>query len=321
MVSADKTPAAEETETPDTPETAEIDAAPTPKKAAKAAAEALLLVCPIRGVLKNVGKKSSDLSSLEERHRIDAIRHLLALGYDAKKILIEAVIAKFGADGKNSFRCDFAVLDVPNSKVPSGDKKVQFILDHAVVLGEVKRDSAKFDYVKHTQIEPMLKFASNKHTIGLYWDEAERRVFWKKHKGNSYVIESGPLALLPKPGFKISVKPLLFKDIQPPGSIVDLFARIEDVLHAAQVGLEDRYEAILQILLARIFDEHQSEGDATRPLAFQDFGSLGTADKDAEEKLNEVLEEAVGYYGAHLPKAIGGQFMFCSANGCCVSVG
>ena len=50
---------------------------PGAKKAVKAAGEPLLLVCPIRGLLKKVGKKSSDLSSLEERHRIDAVRHLL----------------------------------------------------------------------------------------------------------------------------------------------------------------------------------------------------------------------------------------------------
>jgi type I restriction enzyme M protein len=278
-----------------------------PKKASKAN-EPLLLVCPIRGLLKNVGKKSSDLSSLEERHRIDAIRHLLSLGYDKNKILIEAVIAKFGADGKNSFRCDFAVLDVPVGSVPPGSAKTEFVLQHALVLCEVKRDNAKFDYVKQTQVEPMLKFAPNKNTLGLYWDATERRVFWKEQKGNSYTIESGPLALLPKPGFKISVKPLLFKDIDPPATIVELFKRIEDVLHGAQISLEERYETILQILLARIFDEHQSESDHSRPLAFQDFASLGVSDSQAGNQLNAILEDAVSYYGSHLPKSVESQF-------------
>ena len=265
----------------------------------------LTLTCPIRGIIRASKRSSTDLSALEERHRIDAIRYLLSLGYDASRIKIEAVVAKFGHGGKNSFRCDLAVLDVDASAVDvHGKNGVEELLAHALILVEVKRDDKNLSLVTSTQVTPLLKFAPRRDTIGLYWDPIRPRVFWKEDDGRSTKILDGPLALLPRPGESINVKPLKYSDLKTPQSLIDVFSRIEDVLHAASIPLEARYEVILQILLAKIFDEHQGASSPQENRAFQDFATLGTSSKNAAKQLNKALRAAVGFYEAHLPKTV-----------------
>ena len=270
-----------------------------------AALEPLTLTCPIRGVLKPRKRRGSDLSTLEERHRIDAIRHLISLGYDPNKIKIEAAVARFGRDGKNSFRCDLAVLDVDAALVDlAGPNGVQELLQHAVMLAEIKRDDSKADYVRRTQVEPLLQFASRKDTIGLYWDGVTPRVFWKEDDGTKTLIKSGPLALLPRPGRPIKATQLTYTNLRKPESLLDIFSRVENVLHSASVPLDERYEVLLQLILAKIFDEHQGEPAPKEPLAFQDFASVGTSPRQAAKDLNSALSRAVGFYRGHLPRAI-----------------
>jgi type I restriction enzyme M protein len=269
----------------------------------------LTLTCPIRGVLTPKKKRSADLSALEERHRIDAIRHVLSLGYDPRKFKIEAVVAKFGHGGKNSFRCDFAVLDIDAPLIDmSARNAVEELLKHAVILAEIKRDDGDAEYVHKTQVEPLLKFASRKDTVGLYWDGVNPRLFWKEDDGIATTLKNGPLALLPRPGKSIKAKSLVHGDLRAPESLLDVFSRVEDVLHAAAVSLEERYETLLQLILAKIYDEHQGESSPTTPLVFQDFESIGVAPRQSAIDLNGVLQSAVGFYGSHLPKAIDDAF-------------
>lgn len=51
-------------------------------------------------------------------------------------------------------------------------------MKEVILLCEVKRDNAAKDYVKMTQVKPMLDFAKDINAIGLYWDNIEHRVFW-----------------------------------------------------------------------------------------------------------------------------------------------
>lgn len=77
----------------------------------------LQIVCPIRGQLK-VNKRSKDgLTATEEFYRVEAIKFLISKGYPKENFWIEPIIKKFGNSGRNSFRSDFAVLDVPASTI------------------------------------------------------------------------------------------------------------------------------------------------------------------------------------------------------------
>lgn len=262
----------------------------------------LTLECPVRGLLKASKKSKSGLTPSEEYFRVEAIKYLIEKGYPAENFKVEPVIKKFGSAGRNSFRSDFLVLDVPVNSIDTSD--IDKLLEHAIVICEVKKDNAKADYVKHTQVKPMLDFSKLDRCIGLYWDNIEQRVFWQEKKNGKREVKEGPLLTLPNYGNKIQAKPITFNDTKPTDSLIDVFVRIEDVLHQAAFDQERRYEIILQLLLAKIFDEHAYEGRPNEALVIQDFSILGTSANIVKEKFDKNLAKAIVYYEKHLPKKI-----------------
>ncbi|MBR6096804.1 MAG: N-6 DNA methylase [Oscillospiraceae bacterium] len=264
--------------------------------------ENVQIVCPIRGQLK-VNKRSKDgLSATEEFYRVEAIKYLLSKGYPKENFWIEPIIKRFGNSGRNSFRSDFAVLDVPSATI--GNSEPDTILSHAILICEVKRDNKKNEYVKNTQVKPMLDFAIKQSTMGLYWDNIEKRVFWIEIENGVKEIREGPISYVPKYGFPIETTPLTFNTISPVDSLIDTFDRIEDVLHQASFSPEQRYEIILQLLLAKIFDEHAFEVRGDEPLEIQDYKSLGASPETAKKKVADVVKRAVAFYGKHLPNKL-----------------
>ena len=264
--------------------------------------QALTLTCPIRGLLKTGAKSKDGLKPSEEYFRVEAIKHLIKLGYHKDHIKVEAVVKKFGNSGRNSMRADLAVLDVPVGQIPSGD--VDALLEHAVLLCEVKRENSKANYVANTQVKPLLDFAKNQKCIALYWDSVEQRVFWYEYNDEKKTLKEGALVLLPRFGRNISVKPLTFNDIRPTDELTDLFERIEDLLHAASIDLDQRFSVMLQMLLAKLFDEHGHQSKPLVDMDIQDYKALGHTPAHALSLFNSVLAKAVGYYQNHLPRPV-----------------
>ena len=262
----------------------------------------LQIVCPIRGQLKVSKRSKNGLSATEEFYRVEAIKHLLTKGYPKENFWIEPIIKKFGNGGRNSFRSDFAVLDVPVSSILSDE--TDELLSHAIIICEVKRDNKKNQYVKDTQVKPMLDFAKRQDTLGLYWDNVEKRVFWTEITNGIRETKEGPLSFVPKYGVPIKTTPLTFNTIAPVDSLIDTFDRIEDILHQASFSPEERYEIILQLLLAKIFDEHAFEVRGDEPLEIQDYRSLGTIAETTKKKISDVVKRAVTFYGKHLPNKL-----------------
>lgn len=262
----------------------------------------LQIVCPIRGQLK-VNKRSKDgLSATEEFYRVEAIKHLVSKGYPKENFWIEPIIKRFGNNGRNSFRSDFAVLDIPSSSITTNDPDE--LLCHAVIICEVKRDNKKNQFVKETQVKPMLDFAKNQGTLGLYWDNIDKRVFWIEFVNNVKEIKEGPLSFIPHFGLPIKTVPLTFNTIEPAESLIEVFGRIENILHQASYAPEKRYEIILQLLLAKIFDEHAFEVRGDEALEIQDYQSLGTPPEATKKKVADAVKRAVSFYGKHLPNKI-----------------
>ena len=260
------------------------------------------LRCPIRGILKISGKSSDGLSFKEEFYRIEAIKYLLTKGYPKENFLIEPIVKRFGNSGRNSFRSDFAILKKPITEYPSHEPEI--VLKDAIILCEVKRDNANNEYVKETQVKPMLDFAKNLETIGLYWDNLEHRVFWTELVNGVKETKEGPLSYIPPYGQKLNVKPLTYGTLKTPESLTNIFDRIEDILHQASFSPETRYETIMQLLLTKIFDEHEFETRPDVPLELQDFASLGINPELALKKYSSVMKRAITYYQKHLPNAI-----------------
>lgn len=264
--------------------------------------EGFTLVCPIRGVLKASRKSKDGLTPSEEFRRVEAIRHLVSAGYPKANFVIEAVVCRIGNAGRNSMRADLAVLDVPAATIDVKD--VDELLSHALVLGEIKRDNAKAAQAKSTQVKPLLDFAKLQDCVALYWDNVEQRVFWSTVENRKRAVHEGPLALLPKYGNKVEVKSLMYDDLLDPDSLIDVYSRVENILHQAAVDLDRRYETILKLLLAKIYDEHASSAKKKRVLVFQDYEAIGITDVAARLSLKGLLEDAIGFYEQHLPKPV-----------------
>lgn len=265
----------------------------------------LTLTCPIRGVLKTKGRSKDSLTPSEEYFRVEAIKYLLKLGYPKANFKVEAVVKKFGNAGRNCMRADFAVLDVPVNTISSGD--IDALLEHAVLLCEVKRDNSNHEYVKHTQVKPLLDFAKQDKCLALYWDNVDQRVFWTEHAKGKKSVKEGPLAIVPKYGQTIKLKPLCFNDTKASDNLIDLFDRIDDLLHTASIDLEQRFSVMLQLLLVKLYDEHGHQAKPTADLDIQDFQVLGNDGKTTLSYFNSVLGKAVSYYQRYLPKPIDGK--------------
>ena len=258
------------------------------------------LVCPIRGRLKVTGKTSDGLSPSEEKFRVDAIRHLVDRGFPKANFLIEPVIKRFGNAGRNSFRADFAVLDVPAELGRSTD----WMLEHALVLAEIKRDSAAAEITKEFQVRPLLAFAESEKCVAIYWDNVDQRVFWRTRAGDVVTVNEGPLESLPAFGHKPGAKALTTDMLRGETPLKVLFERIEEVLHAAAIGPSKRFTIMLQLLLAKIFDEHEHQLQTKEPMAIQDFKSLQASVTASKATFNELLTRAAKYYEHHLPEPI-----------------
>jgi type I restriction enzyme M protein len=266
----------------------------------------LTLVCPIRGRLKAKARGHDGLTPTEERFRVDAVRYLIKHNYPKENFLIEAVIKRFGNSGRNSFRADFAVLDVPVSTINVRDPEE--VLKHAVVLAEIKRDNADAATARAFQVRPMLDFARLRNCVAIYWDDVEQRAYWLDRRGSAAILREGPLASIPPFGGAPGSKPLTFATIDSQNSLLGVFARIEDILHSSALGPIKRFTIMLQLLLAKLHDEHQHEGSPDEPLDLQDFAALGFSAGQALTNANRLLERAVGYYRAFLPEPVPTEF-------------
>jgi type I restriction enzyme M protein len=269
-------------------------------------AAGLTLVCPVRGRLKAKARSADGLTPSEERFRVELIRHLIDRGYDKANIRVEAVIKRFGNSGRNSFRADVVVLDVPVATLPHDD--VDELLTHAVVLGEVKRDNSKATSAKAYQVQPMLDFAGRDDCVALYWDDVEQRVYWYTRERGRKVPHEGPLTDLPAPGHAPGAVPLTFAKISADKPLLTVFRRIEDILHSASIGPSKRFNIMLQLLLAKLHDEHLHAASPDAPLILQDFQSLGSNAANATQASNKLLKQAVHYYKAFLPEPVEDKF-------------
>lgn len=264
--------------------------------------ESLTLKCPIRGVLKTSAKSKDGLKASEEFFRVEAIKHLIKKGYPPTHFKIEAVVKKFGNSARNSMRADFAVLDRPVTAIASGD--VDSLLEHAILICEVKRENTGNEYVKNTQVKPLLDFAKDDHCIALYWDNVDQRIFWTERVKNKRSVKEGPLPLLPKYGAAINLKPLSFDDTHPSDSLLDLFDRIEDILHISSIDLDQRFSVMLQLLLTKLYDEHSHVGKPNADLDIQDYEAIGYSASNALKQFNVILAKAIDYYQRYLPKDV-----------------
>lgn len=258
-----------------------------------------LLHCPIRGQLTVPEKASDGITFTEEKRRIDCIKFLLQKGYPAAHFHIETTLLRFGHQGRNSFRTDLAVLDVPTSTLPDD---LDVVKSHIKLIAEIKRGNADAKRAKHTQVMPALAFLDDLTALGIYWDDIEQRFFYRTIDDNKKATtHETAAAALPRWGQAVGTVRLELKDLRTT-NLKDLFQRIEDVLHVAVQDKSRRYQVMLQLLLVKLYDEHIHPGDGN-VMTLQDFSDAPIGDDDIEKVLNTLLTRALGYYGKFLPES------------------
>lgn len=268
-------------------------------------AEKLSLRCPIRGRLKATGKSRDGLSPTEESYRIAAIRNLLDKGYPSKNFVIEPVVQRLGNSGRNSVRADFAILDMPAADV---GRSTDAVLEHAVVLGEVKRDNADAPGAMDFQVQPLLAFARRTDCVAVYWDDVEQVVLHREVTADKVKVRRAPLATLGSFGASGSTQhELTLIKLRRDAPLREVFKRIEDVLHASNLGPSKRFSVMMQLLLAKIYDEHNAES-SSGGLTIQDFGSLDLSYEHSKQRFEDLLSEAADYYKRHLPDPVSKKF-------------
>ncbi|NER80638.1 MAG: N-6 DNA methylase [Leptolyngbya sp. SIO1D8] len=257
-----------------------------------------LLYCPIRGQLKVRAKAKNNLKFTEEKRRIDCIKFLLGKGYPKENFKIETTLVKFGNKGRNSFRTDLVIFDVSAEEVEQ--LSLELLREHILIAAEIKRDNKTASEAKETQVKPALNWLSDLRSLALYWDDIEQKVFYKSIQGNKQRIIEAPLAYLPDYGSSIEVVKLRYADLRISPNLLDLFKKVEDSLHHYCADRSERYQVLLQILLAKIYDEN-SHKYVSDTLAIQDFSVLGYSDQEIVEIFNKTLKSSLEIYQFYLP--------------------
>ena len=255
-----------------------------------------LLTCPIRGLLRTSELAADGLRPTEERRRIDFVKFLLGKGYPADHIKVETTLLRFGNKGRNSFRTDVAVFDVPVVDVPAD---VEQRKQHVRLVAEIKRDNAGAQEAKATQVRPALDFIPDLAALAVYWDDVEQRLFYKVQTGTKTRTLETAAALLPRWGRKLGTPVLTFADLRST-NIRTVFQKIEDLMHAEVPDKSARFEIMLQLLLTKLHDEHLHRF-AKSEMAIQDMTDAPASDATVKSNLEKLLVNAVDFYGKYLP--------------------
>ncbi len=257
------------------------------------------LHCPIRGTLKAPERAADGLTYTEEKRRIDCIRFLLAKGYPATHFKIETTLLRFGHKGRNSFRTDLAILDVPVSNLAS---EVEAIKPHIRLIAEIKRDNTDPANVKQTQVYPALDFLGDISAFGVYWDDVEQKLFYCTIKGTKTTKHETAIAVLPKWGESFATRSLRCSDLRPTNLRV-LFQKIEDMLHTQIQDQSRRFEIMLQLILVKLHDEHVNRAPQ-QEMSVQDFTDEPLDDDGVAKYFDDLLSKAVRFYTRYLPKPV-----------------
>ncbi len=258
-----------------------------------------LLHCPVRGPLKAEELAADGLQFTEEKRRIDCIKFLLSKGYPASNIKVETVLLRFGHKGRSSLRTDVAVFDIPIKALPTD---IEAQKAHIRLVAEIKRDNADAKLAKETQVKPAMDFLPDLSAHGIYWDDAEQRLFYKVVTGTKTKTHETAVALLPPWGAKRGAAQLTGADLRA-ANLRAVFERIEDRLHAEVPDGSARFEIMLQLLLAKLYDEHTHQ-QPKQAMILQDFTDSPLPDTVVKSTVEKLLAQSVGFYGKYLPKPV-----------------
>lgn len=259
------------------------------------------LYCPIRGQLKIKARAKDGLKFTEEKRRIDCIKYLMGKGYHPSRFKIESTLFKFGHGGRNSFRTDVVVFNIASNIATTLPLEEQ--LEHIYLIGEIKRDHKDAATAKETQVKAALGFLPDMNSVGLYWDDVEQKIFYKRLRGSRQQLIEAPLTYLPEYGGRVEVTRLRYNDLETSPNLIQLFKKIEDAIHPYISDISTRYQLLLQLLLAKIYDEGATK-HANGIMKIQDFSLFDLSDGEISRVFDSLLKSSLNVYQNYLPKPV-----------------
>jgi type I restriction enzyme M protein len=228
----------------------------------------------VRGPLTASALAKDGLTASEESQRVDFLRFLVEeREYPEDHIAVETVVMKnLGASGKNKLRADVIVYDEPVGDLASLSSADR--LSHAVLVAEIKRDSAsKKSGVTH-QLEPALMVLPRLDVMGVYWDAESQVLLTKSVQGSGtsrhVSIKSDTIANLPNFGNSYSAKPITVGTLTRPSRVVGTLFGLANIMRSHSVNDEViRYRETVKLLLARYIDELEAKASASKQLGLQ----------------------------------------------------
>lgn len=243
------------------------------RRVSAGAASSTALHCPIRGVLSAAALAKDGLTPSEEARRIEFLDFLLERDYPPENIAVETVVLKkLGSLGKNKLRCDVIAYKSPAAELQHLALKER--IDHAVLVAEIKRDSASKASGVDCQLEPAMRQLPGMDVMGAYWDDVHRLLFVKqliKKNGDQYVeVISDTLSNLPRFRSTYKAEPLTYADLDRTANIVGVLFDIANAMRSHGVNDEaTRYKETVKLLLARYCDEKQGKEYPDESLSLQ----------------------------------------------------
>lgn len=238
------------------------------------AVEGVVLYCPVRGPLGARALAKDGLTPTEEARRVDFLNFLVEeRSYPPDHIHVEVVTIKnLGERGRNQLRADVIVYDRPWKSMADLGKQSQ--LDCAILVAEIKRDSARRSNGVAYQLEPALRVLPRLDTVGVYWDDESRLLFTKSVKARKdfeeVVIAADSVANLPDYGAAYQAKAITVDTLTKPTNLVGTLQSLANIMRSHGVNDEQqRYRETVKLLLARYVDERQARVSSSKQLKLQ----------------------------------------------------
>ena len=258
---------------------------------------AALLHCPIRGALTAPALAKDGLTPTEEARRIDFLHFLIEdRGYPRANIAVETVVLKnLGAEGKNSLRADVIVYDTPAEKLAK--ESLEDRLPHIVLVAEIKRDAKSKTKGVAQQLEPALRQMPNTKTLGVYWDDEHRDLFYKElveEPHQHIVVRADTVANLPLWGQEYRTKAITVDTLTAPTNLVATLFELANIMRSHGVNDDSlRYRETVKLLLARYVDERQAHEDGDGVLRLQVYPN---SDPTFMDRVAAVYKESAARY-------------------------
>ena len=150
---------------------------------------------------------------------------------------------------------------------------------------------------------PALNFLPKIDVLGIYWDDVERRLFFREQVGGELVVRETALVNLPGWGQTFRQSPLLSTDLETT-QLRQLFERIENRLHAEVSSKSLRFEIMLQLLLVKLYDEYVHPPASNDQMDIQDFTNSPLSDQAVKSHLESILDRALRFYQPYLPGTV-----------------